>query len=111
MSTETVHFRRRWNTVAEVAEMRGFGETKVRMAIISGDLKSIKDGKLRRILPEWVDQIAEVAQIRVGQRGLPTQQVVADADHVADVIRGLGQVAERVAVIGVQRHASTFGRC
>jgi len=36
-------------------EMLGFGETKVRMAIIHGDLRSVKDGKLRRILPEWVD--------------------------------------------------------
>lgn len=52
----TVDIRRRWHTVAEVAEMLGYGETKVRMAIISGDLKSVKDGKLRRILPEWVDE-------------------------------------------------------
>ncbi|MDN5795882.1 MAG: excisionase family DNA-binding protein [Intrasporangium sp.] len=51
-----VEIRRRWHTVAEVAEMLGYGETKVRMAIISGDLKSVKDGKLRRILPEWVDE-------------------------------------------------------
>jgi excisionase family DNA binding protein len=48
--------QRRWHTVAEVAEMLGYGETKVRMAIISGDLKSVKDGKLRRILPQWVDE-------------------------------------------------------
>jgi excisionase family DNA binding protein len=51
-----VVLKRRWHTVAEVAEMLGYGETKVRMAIISGDLKSVKDGKLRRILPEWVDE-------------------------------------------------------
>ena len=51
-----VVIRRRWHTVAEVAEMLGYGETKVRMAIISGDLRSVKDGKLRRILPEWVDE-------------------------------------------------------
>lgn len=51
-----VVIRRRWHTVAEVAEMLGYGETKVRMAIIAGDLKSVKDGKLRRILPEWVDE-------------------------------------------------------
>jgi excisionase family DNA binding protein len=36
--------------------MLGFGETKVRMAIISGDLRSVKDGRCRRILPEWVDE-------------------------------------------------------
>jgi excisionase family DNA binding protein len=47
---------RRWFTVAEVAEMLGYGETKVRIAIIKGELRSVKDGKLRRILPEWVDE-------------------------------------------------------
>ena len=51
-----LEIRRRWHTVAEVAEMLGYGETKVRMAIIAGDLKSVKDGKLRRILPQWVDE-------------------------------------------------------
>ena len=53
--TEVV-LRRRWHTVAEVAQMLGYGETKIRMAILAGDLKSVKDGKLRRILPEWVDE-------------------------------------------------------
>lgn len=53
--TELV-LKRRWHTVAEVAEMLGYGETKVRMAILPGDLKSVKDSKLRRILPEWVDE-------------------------------------------------------
>ena len=47
---------KKWFSVAEVAEMLGFGETKVRMAIIHGDLRSVKDGKLRRILPQWVDE-------------------------------------------------------
>ena len=51
-----LEIRRRWHTVAEVAEMLGYGETKVRTAIIAGDLKSVKDGKLRRILPQWVDE-------------------------------------------------------
>ena len=60
-----VVLKRRWHTVAEVAKMLGYGETKVRMAILSGDLKSVKDGKLRRILPEWVD---EYIQTRVQQQ-------------------------------------------
>jgi hypothetical protein len=30
----------------------GYGETKVRMLIISGDLRSLKDGRSRRVLPE-----------------------------------------------------------
>jgi excisionase family DNA binding protein len=53
---QTQRFTRRWYTVAEVAEMLAFGETKVRMAIIAGDLKSVRDGRCRRILPEWVDE-------------------------------------------------------
>ena len=48
--------RKRWHTVAEVAEMLGYGESKVRMLIIQGDLKSLKDGRSRRILPRWVDE-------------------------------------------------------
>ncbi len=51
-----VMIRRRWHTVAEVAEMLGYGESKVRMLIIQGDLKSLKDGRSRRILPQWVDE-------------------------------------------------------
>ena len=46
---------KKWFTVHEVAEMLGYGETKVRMLIIAGDLRSLKDGRSRRILPEWVD--------------------------------------------------------
>jgi excisionase family DNA binding protein len=47
---------KKWHTVPEVAEMLGYGETKVRTLVISGDLKSLKDGRSRRILPEWVDE-------------------------------------------------------
>jgi excisionase family DNA binding protein len=48
--------QRRWYTVPEVAEMLGYGPTKVRMMCISGDLRSLKDGGSRRILPAWVDE-------------------------------------------------------
>jgi len=54
-----VMIRRRWHTVAEVAEMLGYGESKVRMLIIQGDLKSLKDGRSRRILPQWVDEFVQ----------------------------------------------------
>jgi excisionase family DNA binding protein len=47
---------RRWYSVKEVAEMLGYGESKVRFLIISGDLRSLKDGGCRRILPAWVDE-------------------------------------------------------
>jgi len=46
----------KWHTVAEVAEMLGYGQTKIRMMVITGDLRSLKDGRSRRILPEWVDE-------------------------------------------------------
>ena len=46
---------RKWYSVAEVAEMLGYGLTKTKFLVISGQLRSIKDGGSRRILPEWVD--------------------------------------------------------
>jgi excisionase family DNA binding protein len=54
-----VLIQRRWHTVAEVAKMLGYGESKVRMLIIQGDLKSLKDGRSRRILPQWIDELVE----------------------------------------------------
>lgn len=54
--SEAVSLRPRWHTVAEVAAMLGYGESKVRMLILQGDLRSLKDGRSRRILPEWVDE-------------------------------------------------------
>ncbi len=55
-STSSAGLRPRWFTVKEVARMLGYGETKVRMLVISGDLRSLKDGRARRILPERVDE-------------------------------------------------------
>lgn len=46
----------KWFTVSQVARLLGYGETKVRMLIIAGDLRSLKDGRSRRVLPEWVDE-------------------------------------------------------
>ena len=46
----------KWYSVSQVAQLLGYGETKVRMLIISGDLRSLKDGRARRVLPEWVDE-------------------------------------------------------
>src|SRR5215211_2903802 len=48
-------FAPRWYTVAQVAQLLNYGESKVRMLIITGQLRSIKDGRSRRILPEWVE--------------------------------------------------------
>lgn len=46
---------KKWHTVAEVADMLGYGMTKTTMLIITGELRSLKDGRSRRVLPEWVD--------------------------------------------------------
>ncbi len=46
---------KKWHTVAEVADMLGYGMTKTKMLIITGELRSLKDGRSRRVLPEWVD--------------------------------------------------------
>jgi len=35
--------------------MLGYGLTKTKFLVLSGQIRSIKDGANRRILPEWVD--------------------------------------------------------
>ena len=45
----------KWYTVPQIAQLLSYGETKVRMLIISGDLRVLKDGRARRLLREWVD--------------------------------------------------------
>jgi excisionase family DNA binding protein len=54
----------RWYSVAQVAQLLGFGLSKTKMLVATGELRSVKDGKYRRILPEWVD---EYIQRRVNQ--------------------------------------------
>jgi hypothetical protein len=44
-----------WYNVAQAAQLLGYGETKGWMLIISGDLRSLKDERARRVLPEWVE--------------------------------------------------------
>jgi excisionase family DNA binding protein len=46
----------RWYTTAQVAIMLGFSLTKTKSLILSGQIRSIKDGGNRRILPEFVDE-------------------------------------------------------
>ena len=53
--SRSVDIAPKWFTVAEVAAMLGYGLTKTKMLIISGDLRSLKDGRSRRVMPEWVD--------------------------------------------------------
>jgi excisionase family DNA binding protein len=46
---------RKWYSIPEVAEMLGYGVTKTEFLVLSGQIRSVKDGGSRRILPEWVD--------------------------------------------------------
>ncbi len=47
--------QRRWHTTAEVADMLGFGLSKTKMLVLSGQIRSVVIGRNRRILPTWVD--------------------------------------------------------
>ena len=51
--------RPKWHTVQEVADMLGFGLSKTKMLVAQGRIRSLKDGKHRRILPEWVDEYVQ----------------------------------------------------
>ena len=63
MSSPPGTLKPKWHSPAEVAVLLGFGRSKVKMLIATRELRSIKDGKYRRILPEWVDEyIARRAQ-------------------------------------------------
>jgi len=46
---------RKWYSTAEVAVMLGYGLSKTKTLVLSGQIRSVKDGRHRRILPQWVD--------------------------------------------------------
>jgi excisionase family DNA binding protein len=55
---------KRWYAAAEVAEMLGFGLSKTKLLIAMREIRSVKVGAHRRILPEWVDEyIAHVTHV------------------------------------------------
>ena len=53
-STEAI--RPMWYTTRQVALMLGYSLTKTKHLILTGQIRSLKDGGNRRILPEWVDE-------------------------------------------------------
>ncbi|WP_406168562.1 helix-turn-helix domain-containing protein [Streptomyces canus] len=57
MTTAVVE--RKWYTTREVAEMLGYGLSKTKMLVLTGEIRSIKDGRNRRILPRYVDEYVE----------------------------------------------------
>ncbi|WP_033819889.1 excisionase family DNA-binding protein [Kitasatospora sp. MBT63] len=56
MTTNSMIIQRRWHTTAEVAAMLGFGLSKTKMLVLTGQIRSVKIGRDRRILPAWVDE-------------------------------------------------------
>lgn len=54
-SVMSMAIARKWYSTAEVAEMLGYGLSKTKILVLSGQIRSVKDGRYRRILPEWVD--------------------------------------------------------
>ena len=52
-------FSKKWYTPADVAEMLGFGLSKTKLLIAMREIRSVKVGAHRRILPEWVDDYIE----------------------------------------------------
>ncbi|MGW6938290.1 excisionase family DNA-binding protein [Streptomyces xanthophaeus] len=54
-----VVIQRKWHTTAEVADMLGFGLSKTKMLVLTGEIRSVKIGRNRRILPAWVDEYVE----------------------------------------------------
>ncbi|MFF8674414.1 helix-turn-helix domain-containing protein [Streptomyces sp. NPDC015242] len=55
----TTVIERKWYTTAEVAAMLGYGLSKTKMLVLTGEIRSIKDGRNRRILPRYVDEYVE----------------------------------------------------
>ncbi|MFE1344031.1 MULTISPECIES: excisionase family DNA-binding protein [unclassified Streptomyces] len=62
-----VVIERKWHTTAEVAEMLGFGLSKTKMLVLTGEIRSVKVGRNRRILPSWVDEYVE--RVAAGAEG------------------------------------------
>ncbi|MFG1609291.1 excisionase family DNA-binding protein [Actinoplanes sp. NPDC049265] len=54
-----LELKRKWHSPAEVAVILGFGLSKVKMKIATGEIRSVKDGKHRRILPQWIDDYVQ----------------------------------------------------
>jgi excisionase family DNA binding protein len=51
----TAQITRKWYSTAEVAELLGFGLSKTKFLVLSGEIRSLKAGRHRKVLPEWVD--------------------------------------------------------
>ena len=48
-----------WYTIPEVAALLKYGLNKTKRLVHEKQIRSKKDGKYRRILPEWVDEYVD----------------------------------------------------
>jgi len=55
----TTVIARKWYTVAEVANQLGFGLTKTKMLVLTGEIRSVKHGRHRRIPAVAVDEFVQ----------------------------------------------------
>lgn len=55
----TVMIEPKWYSIKQVAEMLGFSLSKTKMLIAERQIKSVKVGRCRRILPTWVDEYVQ----------------------------------------------------
>lgn len=54
-TVSTALITRKWYSTAEVADMLGFGLSKTKFLVLSGEIRSLKVGRHRKVLPEWVE--------------------------------------------------------
>ena len=66
-------FRPRWYTVAHVAQLLNYGESKVRMLIITGQLRSIKDGRSAGFFQSGLRRTFKIAPSRPRTSGDESQ--------------------------------------
>ncbi len=55
MST-ALNLHPKWYSTREVADLLGYGLSKTKMLVATGQIRSLKDGGHRRVLPQWVDE-------------------------------------------------------
>ncbi|MCP2242737.1 excisionase family DNA-binding protein [Lentzea aerocolonigenes] len=58
-ATVTTVIQPRWLTVKQAAQHLGYSLSKTKMLIATRQLRSLKDGGSRRILPEWVEEYVQ----------------------------------------------------
>jgi hypothetical protein len=86
-----------WYNVAQAAQLLGYGETKGWMLIISGDLRSLRDERARRVLPEWVE-------VYVRLRASRAEDTWGDGDSTSERWRIDRSLSPWVTTIRVSYH-------